>query len=307
MKKRTLFAAIGTLLLLSTAICLVGQAPGTPVSVVVTAEPKRGKTIPPLMAEDLAVTEGRDKRPVTSLEPLRGAKLQLLLLIDDSAAGSFNTEIQTLKDFVMAQPSNTEVAVGYMRNGMTQMTSDFTQDHVAAAKTIRVAMGSGGGDVSPYDSLTDALKKWPATKARRREIVMISSGIEGLGGGFAPDNPYVNAGIEAAQKAGVVVHTIYSPSVGHAGHSFWRATWGQTFLSQLSDATGGESYAVGFGSPVSFDPYLKAILEAQQNQYLITFVARPEAKAGLQAVRISVIEKDVSLAAPDKVFVPAGL
>jgi hypothetical protein len=58
---------------------------------------------------------------------------------------------------------------------------------------------------------------------------------------------------------------------------------------------------------VSFDPYLKAILEAQQNQYLITFVARPQAKAGLQAVRINVIEKDVSLAAPDKVFVPAGL
>jgi VWFA-related protein len=285
---------------------MVGQQ-GTPVSVVVTAEPKRGKTIPPLVAEDLAVTQGKDKRPVTSLEPLRGAKLQLLLLIDDSAAGSFNTEIQTLKDFVTAQPSNAEVAVGYMRNGMTQMTSDFTQDHAAAAKTIRVAVGPGGGDVSPYDSLTDAVKKWPAAKAPRREIVMISSGIEGLGGGFAPDNPYVNAGIEAAQKAGVIVYTIYSPSVGHAGHSFWRATWGQTFLSQLADATGGESYVVGFESPVSFDPYLKAILEAQQNQYLITFVARPQAKAGLQDVRISVIEKDVSLAAPDKVFVPAGL
>jgi hypothetical protein len=169
-----------------------------------------------------------------------------------------------------------------------------------------VAVGPGGADVSPYDSLTDALKKWPQSDAPRREIVMISSGIEGLGGGFTPDNQYVDAGIESAQKAGVVVYTIYSPSVGHAGHSFWRATWGQNFLAQLSDETGGEFYQLGFGSPVSFEPFLKSILEAQQHQYLLTFVARPEAKAGLQPAHITVIEKDASLAAPDKVFVPAG-
>ena len=30
---------------------------------------------------------------------------------------------------------------------------------------------------------------------------MISSGIEGLGGGLPPENPYVNAGIRDAQKA----------------------------------------------------------------------------------------------------------
>jgi VWFA-related protein len=300
-----------TLLLLCLGVsAFAGQrvsAPGTPVSVVVTAEAKRGKTIPPLMAEDIAVTQDRDKRPVTSLQPLNGAKTQLFLMIDDSAAGSFNTELQTLKNFVTALPSNTEIAIGYMRNGTTQMTSGFTQDHAAAAKTIRVATGPGGADTSPYDSLADAMKKWPAVKAPRREIVMISSGIEGLGGGLAPDNPYVNAGIAAAQKAGVIVYTIYSPSAGHAGHSLWRGTWGQNFLSQLSDETGGEFYATGFGPPVSFEPYLKAILEAQPHQYLITFTARAEAKAGLQPVRIMVKEKDASLAAPDKVFVPAGL
>jgi hypothetical protein len=310
MKKRTLFVGIAALLLLATGISVFARQSaaeaGTPVSVVVTAEAKRGKTIPPLMPDDIAVAQGRDKRQVTALEPLAEEKLQLLVMIDDSAAESFDTEIPSLKTFVMALPANAEVGVGYMRNGMTQMTSEFTLDHAAAAKTIRVAMGPGGADVSPYDSLADALKKWPATNARRREIVMISSGIEGLGGGFAPDNPYVNAGIEAAQKAGVVVYTIYSPSAGHAGHSFWRSSWGQSFLSQLSDETAGESYVLGFGSPVSFEPYLKSILEALRHQYLLTFNARPQAKSGLQDVHIKVIEKDASLAAPDKVFVPAG-
>lgn len=279
--------------------------PGTPVSVVVTAEPKRGRTIPPLYANDITVKEGRDKRTILSLTPLNDSNLQLLLMIDDSAAESFNTEIPTLKKFVLALPSSTEVAVGYMRSGMTELTSTFTQDHAAAANSIRLALGPGGADVSPYDSLTDAIKKWPATGAKRREIIMISSGIEGLGGGLAPENPYVNAGIASAQKAGIVVYTIYSPSVGHAGHSFWRSSWGQNFLSQLSDETGGEFYTVGFGSSVSFEPYLNAILEAQQHQYLLTFVAHPRTKPGLQPVHISIIEKDASLAAPDAVFVPS--
>jgi hypothetical protein len=300
-----------SLLLLSIATAIGAQqgtsAPGTPVKVVVTAEPGRGKVILPLTAQDVEVKQDRDKRPVTSLEPLADAKLQLLLLIDDSAAGSFNTEIQGLKDFVTALPPNAEIAIGYMRNGTNQMVSDFTPDHAAAAKKIRLALGPGGSDVSPYDSLAEAVKKWPNTDAPRREIVMISSGLEGLGGGLSMDNPYVNAGIEAAQKAGVVVYTIYSPSVGHAGHSFWRSNWGQSFLARLADETGGESYMLGFGSPVSFQPYLKAILGALRHQYLLTFVARPQAKPGLQPVQIRVIEKDTSLAAPDKVFVPAGL
>jgi hypothetical protein len=307
MKRPTVFLGLGTLLLSAEIFAFGQQAPvesGPAISVVVTAEPKRGKTIPPLEVEDLVVKQGREKLHVAALEPVSGARLQLLLMIDDSAAESFNTEIRSLKDFVMAQPANAEVAVGYMHNGMTQMASDFTPDHAAAAKAIRVALGPGGDDVSPYDSLTDALKKWPQTDAPRREIVMVSSGIEGLGGGLVPDNPYVNAGIEAAQKAGVVVYTIYSPSVGHAGHSLWRATWGQNFLAQLSDETGGEFYQIGIGSPVSFEPFLKSILEAEQHQYLLTFMARQQGKPGLQPVHITVIEKDASLAAPDKVFVP---
>ena len=304
--KNQLFAFTGSLLLLSSIPVIAAPPvtePGTSATAIVTAEAKRGKTIPPLMAEDVAVKEGKDRRVVTSLVPLNGAPLQLLLMIDDSAAASFSTEIPALKNFVNALPANAEVAVGYMHNGTTQMTSGFTLDHAAAANSIRLANGPGGADVSPYDSLSDAIKKWPASNGARREIVMISSGIEGLGGGFSPDNQYVNAGIESAQKAGIVVYSIYSPSVGHAGHSYWRSSWGQNFLSQLSDETGGECYLIGFGSPVSFEPYLNSILDSLQHQYRLTFTARSQEKAGLEDVRISVKEKDASLAAPDKVFV----
>jgi len=284
------------------------NAPGVPVSVLVTLEPRHGKTVPPVEQQDITVSQGRDKRPVTSFVPAdsQSGGMQLLLLIDDSARESFDTEIGTLKQFVTSLPQTTEIAIGYMRNGMTQITQNFTTDHAAAANSIRLSLGFGGADVSPYDSLSDAIRRWPNPGAQRREVVMISSGLESLGGGFTPDNPYVTKGIEDAQKAGVVVYTIYNPSAGHFGHSYWRNTWGQNFLSQLSDETGGESYYLGFGSPVSFQPFLEEITEQMKHQYILTFTAKAEKKSGMQPVKIAVTEKNASIAAPDKVFV-AGL
>ena len=291
------------------AFAIWAQAPGVPVSTVVTLEARRGKTMPAIEAKDIAVEQGKDRRPVIGLRALgEGDRLQLMLLIDDSARGSFDAEIPTLQKWVRQMPPQAEVAIAYMRNGMAVVTAHFTKDHTAAAQGIRVAAGPGGANVNPYDSLEDAIKKWPTGGgAGRKIVVMVSSGIEGLGGGYNSDNPYVNAGIRAAVKAGVVVYTIYSPSVGHAGHSLWRSTWGQNFLSQLSDETGGESYIIGFGSPVSFQPFLDSIFERLQHQYILTFSARAEQKAGLQPVRIFIPEKDASLAAPDKVYVPASL
>jgi len=68
--KNQLCAITGTLLLLSAVPMMAtppANEPGTPATAIVTAEAKRGRTIPPLMAEDVAVKEGKDKRIVTSL------------------------------------------------------------------------------------------------------------------------------------------------------------------------------------------------------------------------------------------------
>ncbi len=309
MKISAIFGAACLLAAALSAFAAPQSSPGVPVSMVVTLEPRRGKTIPPIEQQDLSVTQGKDKRPITGFVPLQGdhAGMQLLLLLDDSASSSIDTQIDTLKQFVKSLPSTTEVGVGYMRNGMAQLTQNFTADHDAAAKSIRVVMGPGGADVSPYDSLSDAIKHWPQKRAERREIIMISSGIEGLGGGYTSDNPYVNKGISDAQRAGVVVYTIYTPAIGHYGHSFWRMNWGQNFLAQLSDETGGESYFIGFGAPVSFQPFLDQIVKRFQNQFLLTFMARPERQSGLQPVKVRVIEKDADVAAADRVYVPASL
>src|SRR5579884_2645498 len=158
-------------------VCLVAalagtaqsNASGVPASVVITLEPKHGTTIPPIEMQDIRVKEAGEQRPVESLKPLANSGMQLMLLIDDSARGTFGTEISTLKQFVTSLPPNFEVAVAYMRNGMAQITANWTRDHAAAANGIRVAFGPGGADVSPYDSITDAIKKWPANRNERKE------------------------------------------------------------------------------------------------------------------------------------------
>lgn len=277
------------------------------MSILVTVENKKTGT-EALSKADFRVQEHKEDRLISDVKRMDSGRLQMLLLIDDSAGGAFDTQIQDLKKFIVALPATTEIGIGYMRNGYSQMVSEFTNDHEKAANAIRLPLGAGGADVSPYDSLSDAVKKWPSKDANtRREVIMISSGSEELGGGLPPDNPYVNAGIRDAQKAGVVVYAIYNPGGGHAGHSFWRSSRGQNLLSQLADETGGELYAVGFGPAVSFEPFLNDILKRQQEQYVVSFEASAEKKAGLQQVKISATEKGTSVAAPDKVFVKASM
>lgn len=276
-------------------------------SMVVTLEPKHGQQVPAIEPADIEVSQGKEKCPISDLKPLKGTPLQLMLLIDNSSQSTFDTQINDIKKWINSLPSYVEIGVAYMQNGMASMAHDMTADHAAAAKSVRVTLGTGGADVSPYDSLSDAIKKWPSSTAARREVLMISSGIEGLGGGLAPENPYVNKGIADAQRAGVVVYTIFNPAAGHAGHSLWRTTYGQNFLSQISDETGGEAYITTFSAPVSFVPYLEDFNRKLDDQFLLTFSTKPAKKTELQPVRVKIKEKDADIAAPDKVLVKASL
>ena len=59
-------------------------------------------------------------------------------------------------------------------------------------------------------------------------------------------DPYLEQAIDDAQRAGILVSAIYTPGVGHFAHSYWQTYWGQIYLSQMADKTGGEAYYIGF-------------------------------------------------------------
>ena len=299
------------LILLSTPIIARShEAPitGTPVQVIVTAEARHGMKAPAIPREAVFVMQGHDRLEVLDWLPAQGdqAGLELFILLDDSSGFSLASQFEDLRMFIKEQPSTTFVAVGYMHNGTVETVVKFTTDHTAAGKALRLPFGSAGGVASPYFSLQELIKEWPMNPARpRREVLMITDGIDRFGGS-GPSNPYLDSTVELAQRAGILVYTIYAPGVGHDSHSFWRMNWGQNFLSQLSDETGAEAYYLGFGAPVSFVPYLDDIAHRLSNQYLLTFAAKPEMKAGMQKFMVNAEVPNAELMSADRVFVPAS-
>jgi hypothetical protein len=278
--------------------------PGVPVKVVVTVEPRHGSSAPAVNRGDVEVYEGHDRDQVTDLAPLQGNGLELFIVLDDDLSSSVGSQIGDLQKFIQTQPANTAIGIGYMQNGTVVVAQNLTTNHAQAAKALRIPLGERGISASPYTSITDLIKKWPVHPAQR-EILMISDGIDALFGD-GPDDPYVEQAIEEAQKANVIVFSIYAHGAGHYGHTLWRINWGQNYESQLADETGGESYYLGLGSPVSFAPYLNDLSQRLTRQYLVTFGAKPEKKAGMRQIKFKTEVPNAELVGPDRVYVPAG-
>ena len=135
---------------------------------------------------------------------------------------------------------------------------------------------------------------------------MASDGIDLYYGSGDMLDPYLDAAIDDAVRAGIIVSAVYTPGAGHFGHSYWQTYWGQLYLAELAEKTGGEAYYIGFnGPPVSFAPYLEDVTKRLGHQYLLTFLAKPQKKAGWQRVRITTEVPNADLVSADRVYVPA--
>ena len=252
-----------------------------PVKMTVTVDAVHGREFPELQREDVMIYHGKQRLEVT--EWTRQDGLELYILIDDASGMSLGSELAELREFIREQPENALIGVAYMRADSVETIQGLTTDHNKAAAALRLPFGRIAAGGSPYLALTDLVKKWGACCVRR-EVLIISSGIDPLGG-FGPENPYVDTAIAQAQRAGVQVFAIYTPRAGHSSHSYWQMSWGQNHLAQLAEETGGESYMLGYQAPVSFAPYLKDFAEHLKHQYSVTFLAPP--KPGLMPVRFA--------------------
>ncbi len=301
---------------LGLAVCMCGnlsgqQAPadGIPVHLLVTVEPRHGTDVPEVKREDVMAFEGKTRDQVTEWIPAQGdrAGLELVILLDDASSSSLGTQLDDIRKFIGAQPASTKIGVAYMQDGTAKIVQNPTTDHDQAAKTLRLPLGMAGINGSPYFSVTDLIKRWPAT-TDRREILMVSDGTDPYYGGHDPSDPYLEAAVDDAQKAGIVVSAIYTPGAGHLGHSYWQTYWGQLYLAQLTDSTGGEAYDIGFaGPPVSFSPYLDDLGRRLSHQYFLTFLAKPPKKATWVKFKLRSEVSSVDLVSADKVWVsPEG-
>jgi hypothetical protein len=272
---------------------------------IVTAEGSHGAAPPRVVKDDVSVEVNKRPVQVEKWIPLRGdrANLELYIVIDDGEDSDLGVQFGSLKAFVNGQPATTRIGLAYLRNGSANIVAPLTADHAQLLKALRLPLGQPGIAASPYMGLSDLVKKWPPAGARR-EVMLITSGIDPWSPPD-PENPYLQKAIADAQRAGILMHSIYYAGAGHTGHSYWRVNWGQNYLSELGDETGGEAYWQGFKSPVSFDSYLKDLTERLQNQYLMTLVS-DDTKGGLDAVRVATSVSGVSLVAASRIDIQAG-
>ena len=298
----------GIVLALGSTLLLAQEkvsAPAVPVKMIVTVEPRHDKDAPVLHPEDLMVFQKKQRLRVTDVVPRQGeqAALELFILIDDGSGVSLGSQLGDLRQFIENQPAATSIGIGYMRNGSVQIAQDLTADRQKAAKSVRLPFATPGIVASPFLALSDLIKRWPASAARH-EVLMVTSGVDPLGGGIS--DPYLDAAIEHAQRAGIVVYAVYTPGAGHSGHSYWRMNWGQNHLAQIAEETGGEAYMLGFGPPVSIEQYLSDIAQHLAHQYVVSFLISPGKKAGFQSVHVTTEVPDAELVSAGKVYVPTN-
>jgi hypothetical protein len=277
---------------------------GVPVRIVVTVEGKKDAAPPNLTRDDVMAYMDNQRMRVTDWTPIQNDRigLQLWLLIDDGTDTALGTQLEDLRRFVLEQSSTTQIGIGYLRNGTVQVEQEPTSNHALAAKMIRLPLGQPGISASPYLALIDLIQKWPRGD-QSRELLMVTSGID-PDYGPGPSNPYLDRAIEAAQREGVVVNSIYFSSAGHFGHSLWQINWGQNYLSQLAEETGGEFFWLGTSNPVSFAPYLTELNEHFRAQHVLTFLA--QGSPGYRRVKFKTEVPHVMLVGSSKVYVPGS-
>jgi hypothetical protein len=289
-----------------------GSTAISPVQMTVTVRVLgKNKRMPEVNREDIIVRQGKDRLQVTGWTPLSGdsSPLDLFILIDDAARTSVSSQFGDLREFIYSLPRTTLVGVGYMRNGTVRVTQDLTTDHRQAANALRIPFGSPGVYGSPYLSVIDLMKRLPDS-SNRREIVMITDGIDRLHGwphhrGLGPISPDVSSASAVAQRTGTIIHSIYTRGVGWRGSNFWQVTNGQNAMAKLADETGGESFFLGIGQPVSFGPYLDRLQSSLDNRYRLEFNAMPGKKPGLQYVKLTTEVAGVEVNSADSVWVAA--
>ena len=307
-------AAILVFVAMSLAIrAAYAQEPVTPssvpITVTVTVSGRKSAEPPPITIHDVTVFSGKARLNVTSWVRAEDEDpgLQLAIVIDNSASQiGVGSQLKDVANFIRSQPKDTAVGVFYALHGTVETASPFSTDHDAVASTLRIPLGArAGASPSVYLSISDLVKHHWAPTGGSREVLLISSGVDGLDQG--PDSPYVQATIEDLQKAGVVIHTIYTGSRLSFDESI-RGQNAQGNLAKITDASGGRGFFEGITAPVSFGPYLRELNTILHNQYLLTFTIAPSdrRKGELREIEIHAEQHDVTFKYPKQVLVPGA-
>lgn len=300
-----IWMAAGALILAVPALPEAGNDQGQGQAIV-TILPKHKEAPVNIAMQNVRVKIDRKDTAVTNWAPSRSPNdpLEMVILIDSSARESLGQELGDMANFIQNLPANSKVAVGYMEYGRAVMATPLTADHAQAVSGLRLPGGPAGSEASPYFCLSDLAQHWPSNDRKaRREVVLITDGVDDYERRFDPDDPYVQAAITDSVRAGLVIYSIYWRGEGRMEGSMYESNAGQSLLNEVTDATGGTNFWQGMGNPVSFQPFFEDLMFRLQNQYRLSFNSPLKGKPEIKVMSLKVGGPAMKVYAPKQVFV----
>ena len=210
--------------------------------ITVTVLPKHeGDQAPNVSAQEMTIkVNGKDSKIGNLVRKGDKDPVELAVLIDSSARTSLGRQLEDISQFVKSLPPNIRSTIGYMTNGRTVLSGPFSTDHAEVLKGLHLPLGSAGSNGSPYFCLSDLAKSWPSQdREARREVLMITDGVDEFNRRFDPDDPYVQAAVADSVRAHLVVYAIYWRNQGRADNTQYSNNAGQNLLVELTESTGG--------------------------------------------------------------------
>lgn len=251
---------------------------------------------------------GRDAT-ISGWQRLHGdnSPIELVILMDSGARASIGSQFSEIEGFVKEMPAHAKIAIGYMDNGRTVMTGPFSSDPAQVLSGLHLPAGAPGQNASPYFCLSDLAKSWPSRDTTaRREVLMITDGVDYYNLRYDPEDPYVQAAIQDSVKAGLVVYSVYWVNQGRIDRTWYESNAGQNLLQEVTQATGGNSYWEGSGNPVSFDPYFKDLRQRFEHQFRLSFTTTVKGKPEVERMDLKVGGVSAKVSAPQQVLVAAA-
>ena len=310
MKKPGMAAWIAALFLAPVLAHVSAQSLGQGQAVVTVLPKAEGQPVPPSVSQqDLAVKVNGKNAKVTQWAPFQAPndQIELVILIDGSARTSLGRQMEDIEKFVNGLPPNVTAGIAYMENGRALFAGPLTTDHAQVLKNLHLTGGGAGIAGSPYFCLSDLAKKWPGqSAAARREVVMVTDGVDNYDRRYDPEDPYVDAAITDAARARLVVYAIYWKSQGFADQTQGANDAGQNLLAQVAEATGGKSFWQGMGNPVSFQDYFNDLTRRLRNQYELGFTSTETSKSGVEELQLKLHAPGTEIDSPKRVLVVSG-
>jgi VWFA-related protein len=271
-----------------------------PISIFTRTELKTDRLEEFVQADRLMVHEDREEQSILSVRSVANTPLTLAVLIQDDLTSEVNLQLASIKDFIRRLPSGSRVMVAYIRGGSMDVRQRFTQDLERAASAIRIVVGSAAAPRSPYDTVTDALKRFDAQPAGRRAILMISDGLDtsqGSSGLAAINSIELDQAILRAQRNSVAVYSFYSPATATATGNSRLILQGQGALQKLAEQTGGRAFFQGSSAPISFDPFFSDLVILLNRQFALTYLST-HMKKGYHRVEVTSSNPEIRIQHP---------